>query len=273
MGKDMENKIDNQSFVKDQYKNADNLNARINLHRYNTNKIDWNIWFFEKMNIPEYSNVLELGCGIGLLWMNNEESINETLNITLSDFSEGMLQSAKQNINNKNIKYQVIDIQDIPYENESFDIIISRHMLYHVPDIDKALSEVKRVLKPGGKFYVSTNGKEHMQELEKLLKDYDKNIEYDLQKFPNKFGIENGYKFLKKHFSNVLLEEFNGQIVVDKVEPVVSYVMSSFSVRKNIFDEHKLDSFYKYVETEIDKLGALVINTKGGMFTASNPLK
>ena len=110
------------------------------------------------MNIPEYSNVLELGCGNGLLWMNNEESINETLSITLSDFSEGMLQSARQNINNKNIKYQVIDIQDIPYENESFDIIISRHMLYHVPDIDKALSEVKRVLKPGGKFYVSTNG-------------------------------------------------------------------------------------------------------------------
>lgn len=267
----MENKFDNKSFVKEQYKNADNLNARINLHRFNTNKIDWNVWFFEKMNIPEYSNVLELGCGNGLLWMNNQESINETLSITLSDFSEGMLQSAKQNINNKNIKYQVIDIQDIPYENESFDIIISRHMLYHVPDIDKALTEVKRVLKPGGKFYVSTNGKEHMQKLGVLVADYDKNIDFDLQKLANKFGIENGDTFLKKHFSNVFLEEFNGQIVVDKVDPVVSYVMSFSSVQKNMFDEHKLDSFYKYVETELDKVGAFRINTKGGMFIASNP--
>ena len=77
-------------------------------------------------------------------------------------------------------------------------------MLYHVQDIDKALSEVKRVLKPGGKFYVSTNGKGHMQQLEKLVKGYDRSINYDLQKFTDKFGIENGDKFLKKHFSNVL---------------------------------------------------------------------
>ncbi|GLC31773.1 class I SAM-dependent methyltransferase [Clostridium omnivorum] len=267
----MGNQIDNHDFVKEQYKNDDNLNARINLHSFNINKIDWNTWFFEKMNIPENSSILELGCGNGLLWKKNEQAIKETLNITLSDFSEGMLQSAKQNLKNEKIKYQVIDIQDIPYENESFDIIIARHMLYHVPDIDKALSEVKRVLKRGGKFYVSTNGKEHMQELERLVKDYDKNIEYDLQKFPNKFGIENGEKFLKKYFSKVLLEEFNGQIVVDKLEPVVSYIMSSTNFRRKMLDEHKLDNFYKYIETEINKVGAFRINTKAGMFIASSP--
>ena len=83
-------------------------------------------------------------------------------------------------------------------------------------------------------------------------------------------ALENGDTFLKKHFSNVILEEFNGQIVVDKVDPVVSYVMSFSSVRKNMLDEHKLDSFYKYVETEIDKVGAFRIKTKGGMFIASN---
>ena len=262
--------IDNENFVKEQYGNADNLNARINLHRFNTNKIDWNRWFFEKMNIPKHSNILELGCGNGLLWKNNEESINETLSITLSDFSEGMLLCAKQNINNENIKYEIIDIQNIPYENESFDIIISRHMLYHVPDIDKALSEVKRVLRPGGKFYVSTNGKEHMQELETLVTGYDKNINFDLQKYANKFGIENGDKFLKKYFSNVTFEEFNGEIVVDNAEPVVSYILSTNVARKSIFEEHSLDSFNKYVETEIDKVGAIKITTNTGIFIVSD---
>ena len=143
-------------------------------------------------------------------------------------------------------------------------------MLYHVPDIDKALSEVKRVLRPGGKFYVSTNGKEHMQELEKLVTGYDNNINFDLQKCANKFGIENGDKFLKKYFSNVTLEEFSGEIVVDKVEPVVSYILSAIGARKSIFDEHRLDSFNKYVETEIDKVGAISITTKTGIFIVSD---
>jgi hypothetical protein len=66
------------------------------------------------------------------------------------------------------------------------------------------------------------------------------------------------------------LEEFNGKIVVDEVEPVVSYVMSSNNVRKNILEEDKLENFYKYIETEINKVGALRISTKCGMFIASN---
>lgn len=264
----MENKLDNQSMVREQYKNSNNLNARINLHSFNTNKIDWNIWFFGKMDIPENSKILELGCGNGVLWQKNKQAIKENWDILLSDFSEGMLQSAKQNINNENIKYEIIDIQDIPYENESFDIIIARHMMYHVPDIDKALSEVKRVMKPNGKFYVSTNGKDHLHELKKLVKNYDKNMDLDPEKLANKFGIENGSKILKKYFSNVIVEKFNGQIVVDKVEPVVSYV-TSISARNSVLDEHKLDSFYKYIEAEIDKEGALSITTNGGMFIVS----
>lgn len=116
--------------VNEQYKNSNNLNARINLHNFNTNKIDWNIWFFHKMDIPETSKILELGCGNGVLWQKNKQAIKENWNIILSDLSEGMLQSAKQNINDENIKYEVIDIQGIPYENESFDIIIARHMLH-----------------------------------------------------------------------------------------------------------------------------------------------
>lgn len=260
--------IDNQGLVKEQYKNADNLNARINLHSFNTNKTDWNIWFFKKMNIPENSNILELGCGNGLLWKKNEKSLKETWDITLSDFSEGMLQSAQKNINNKNIKYQVIDIQDIPYENNSFDIIIARHMLYHVPDIDRGLEEVKRVLKPEGKFYASTNGKEHLKELKRLVKGFDESIDFDPEKYAEKFSVENGSMILNKHFSNVIFEEFNGQIVVDKVEPVVSYVTSIIKDKKSIIDEDKLDSFYKYVEAEIDKAGVFKITTNSGIFIA-----
>lgn len=264
----MVDKIDSPSFVNEQYKNDNNLNSRINLHAFNTNKIEWNDWFFERMDIPEYSKILELGCGNGLLWLKNIEAINETLSITLSDFSEGMLKSANENLNNPNIKYEIIDIQDIPYADNSFDIIISRHMLYHVADIDKALSEVRRVLKPGGKFYVSTNGMNHMGELEKLVNEFNENIQVNLKKLPQKFGVENGEEYLKKHFNSVKLEEYNGEIVIDKVQPVVSYAMSLGSFKKNLNDKGLFNDFYRYVENEINKVGSLNITTKCGMFVA-----
>lgn len=265
----MDNQFYNPNKVREQYKNDDNLNARINLHSFNTNKTDWNVWFFKKMDIPVSSRILELGCGNGLLWQRNEQAINKGWDITLSDFSDGILQSAKQNINNDNFKYKIFDIQDIPYEDESFDIIIARHMLYHVPDIDKALSEIRRVLKPNGKFYVSTNGKNHMQELKTLVKGYDASIDYNPEKFAIKFGLENGGEMLRKYFSNVTLEEFNGQDVVDKAEPVVSYVTSAIGVLKSMCDEGKLSDFIKYVEQQIRKSGALKISTETGMFTAN----
>jgi ubiquinone/menaquinone biosynthesis C-methylase UbiE len=251
--------------VKEQYKDDNNLAARINLHKYNTNKIDWNVWFFNKMDIPEKGRILELGCGNGVLWQRNINSIREGWDIILSDFSEGMLQSAKQNIDIERIKYKIIDIQDIPYENESFDIIIARHMLYHVPDIDKALSEVKRLLKPKGRFYVSTNGREHMRELVRLVRDYDKDISFDPEKLAVRFGVENGAEILYKHFNNVTLEEFNGQIIVDEAEPIVSYVTSVINARKTISAKHGLEDFYKYVQAEIDKQGALRIRTRTGI--------
>lgn len=178
-----------------------------------------------------------------------------------------MLESARQNINNGKIKYQVIDIQDIPYEDESFDIIIARHMIYHVPDIDKAFTEVKRVLKPKGKFYCSTNGKEHLKELGRFMKSYDENIEFDPEKYANKFGIESGYGILKQYFSSFVLEEYNGLIVVDRAEPVVSYVTSMIGNGKYKCDPHKLSSLNKYVEDEINKTGAIKITTRAGMFT------
>lgn len=266
----MQNKSDVQSKVKEQYKNSSNLLARQSLHSLNTNKLDWHVWFFERMAIPENSKILELGCGNGVLWKINKQAIKENWDITLSDFSEGMLQYSKQNINLEQIKYEIIDIQDIPYEDESFDIIIARHMLYHVPDIDKALSEVKRVLKPHGKLYVSTNGKEHMQELIELVKQYDKYIDFNPSKLVDKFGIENGNEILKGYFNNICAKDFVGQIVVHSAEPVVSYVTSIISAREFLSKEQELEDFYKYVENEIDKKGSFSITTRAGIFTAEN---
>lgn len=118
--------------------------------------------------------VLGLGCGTGDMWKGQEDLISKCSSLVLSDFSEGMLENAKANLGEMaGLEYRVIDIQNIPFDDESFDVVIANMMLYHVPDIVRGLSEVSRVLKRGGTFYCTTFGEHGIIEfLSKALNAY-----------------------------------------------------------------------------------------------------
>ncbi len=104
--------------------------------KYSTNKMGFGNWIISNYRIGKGMKVLELGCGTGDMWKNRESLIGDCSKLILSDFSEGMVAVAKENVGNyDNIEYMVLDIQEIPYEDETFDIVIANMMLYHVPDI------------------------------------------------------------------------------------------------------------------------------------------
>jgi len=67
-----------------------------------------------------------------------------------------MLDEAQQRLANvpSDFAFERIDVQAIPYNDASFDVVIANHMLYHVPDLPKALAEIRRVLRPGGLLHV-----------------------------------------------------------------------------------------------------------------------
>lgn len=157
--------INNKEVVKEQYKNASNLNTRISIHsKYSTNKQGFGNWIVAKYDIKDKMRVLELGCGTGVMWKDHMELINNVSELVLTDFSAGMLQSAKEMLGeNKKISYNVVDIQNIPYGDNSFDIVIANMMLHHIPQIHESLAEVRRVLKHNGIFIV-----QHMVRMELL---------------------------------------------------------------------------------------------------------
>ena len=68
--------------------------------------------------------------------------------------------------------FEKIDAQSIPYRTDSFDAVIANHMLYHIPDLGKTLSEIRRVLKPEGHLYATTVGLNHMAELRACLETW-----------------------------------------------------------------------------------------------------
>jgi len=133
--------------VKQNYENGNNLNIRMSLHtKYSMNKQGFNIWLFEQYDFGQGSKVLELGCGIGNMWLEKDDVLDSIDSLILSDFSDGILAEAENNMKKfSNISYKVIDIAEIPYDDESFDVVIANQMLYHIVNKQKTISEVSRV--------------------------------------------------------------------------------------------------------------------------------
>lgn len=180
-------------------------------------------WIVSNYRIDKGMKVLELGCGTGDMWKNKDGLINLCSKIILSDFSEGMVSTAKNNIGDfDNVEYKVIDIQEIPYEDETFDVVIANMMLYHVPDINKGLEQVRRVLKKGGVFYCATYGEHGIIEyLSKILSVYG--VEDNINK---NFTLQNGYEILNKTFSSVEKLEYVDSLAVTNIDDMVEYIYS-----------------------------------------------
>lgn len=217
-------RINDATDVKQQYATSDNLNTRISIHdKYSTNKTGFGNWIVSNYKIDKGADVLEIGCGTGDMWKNREALIGGCSKLILSDFSEGMLLSAKDNIgNHDNIEYRVLDIQEIPYGDDTFDVVIANMMLYHVPDIDKGLAEVRRVLRKDGHFYCATYGEHGIIEyLSKILFAYG--VEDNINK---NFTLQNGYSILSKVFSKVEKIEYIDSLAVTNMDDMVDYIYS-----------------------------------------------
>jgi ubiquinone/menaquinone biosynthesis C-methylase UbiE len=117
-------------------------------------------WWLKDLELAEDSKVLDVGCGTG--WASRIVAkmvpCGEIVGI---DFTEGMVQKARQSIskdkahNYGNLLFKIADVEDIHYPDNYFDAVICLESFSWFPNPETALSEVKRVLKPGGKLYVA----------------------------------------------------------------------------------------------------------------------
>ncbi|MBJ8343460.1 class I SAM-dependent methyltransferase [Antrihabitans sp. YC2-6] len=100
-----------------------------------------------------YERALELGCGTGFFLLNlMQGGVAKTGSVT--DLSPGMVKVALRNAEHLGLEVdgRVADAETIPYEDNTFDLVVGHAVLHHIPDVEKALREVLRVLKPGGRF-------------------------------------------------------------------------------------------------------------------------
>lgn len=270
----MQPRMNDQNYLlNDQYKTPANLNARAQLHiRFSTNRYGWMRWLFDElMDLPPDARVLELGCGMGGLWDENRERIPAGWQITLSDFSPGMLETAQNTLKDAPhaFTFERIDAQSIPSGDGTFDAVIANHMLYHVPDIPKALGEIRRVLKPGGRLFAATNGASHLRELDELAARFwqEQGQPFTSVNVQNTFKLDDGYKQLAPFFKEVWVKRYEDALMVTEVEPLVAYTLSMTASRRPDIESYipALRDFYR---REMDYTGAIRISKDPGLFIA-----
>lgn len=295
-----------ETSLQNQYVNAGNISARINLHTlYSINKEGWFPWVFHLLqkqltNISSDDSsshslslnphtILELGCGDGSLWVQNYDSIPENTLITLSDISRGMLLDAKRNLEaRKNIsqksayekainvkaplklRFKVFDCAKIPYENQSFDVVIANHVLFYCADLESVLSEVHRILKPNGIFLCSTYGAKHMKEISQLVKQFDERIMLSRNKLYERFGLENAASILKQHFVSIETHLYDDALVIDKPEPLIDYILSCHG-NQNQYLLNRYTDFKLFLSEQFKRNhGMIHITKEAGVFVCKN---
>ena len=194
--------IDDAAFVRAQYESEDNLRARKSAY-VNAEGDDPREFAFEAVAEAEPRRVLEVGGGEGEL----AERIRDELGIgmTAIDQSERMVEIQQS----KGIDARVGDVQELPFADGEFDVVVAAWMLYHVPDLDRGLAEIARVLRPGGRLVAVTNAIDHLQELWQLA-----GRETSLRTFT--FRTENGEESLRRHFASVTRRDARGWTTMDE---------------------------------------------------------
>ena len=260
---DDKTKLNDGAAVRQQYGTADRLNTRISIHsKYSVNKQGFGNWITTQYEIRQGMCVLELGCGTGEMWSGKQEMIRRCGRLILSDFSGGMLDKARETLGDRDgIEYRIIDIQDIPFPDHTFDAVIANMMLYHVPDLFRGLQEVRRVLKEGGAFYCATYGEHGIMEYISGLFSA-----YRIRKEPNhNFTLQNGEEKLRQVFLEVQRLLYEDALEVTDAGDMADYICSLTGMTE--LRELPRDEILSVLEKNMTG-GILRIPKEYGMFIA-----
>ena len=256
-----------------QYRRSDNFDARVRIYRlYATTRPTWLEWLFEQIGLADGERILEVGCGTANLWIENARRIPDSARIVLSDLSPGMLETARERLGNAAGRVELLrfDVCEIPYPDASFDRVIANHMLYHVADRARALSEIARVLAPDGRCHAGTNDWTHQIEIRELVERFG--VESTMMRVGREeaiFDLQTAAKELSARFDRVEVARRHDHLYVTDAEVLGDYVRSACpATAENLARIQRLQDA---VTEEIERLGSFHLTVAAGVCHARAP--
>ena len=165
----------------------------------------WKKSLLNMMNPSSNQNLIDVACGTGDIAKLFVKHVNKSSRITCVDPNKGMISKGKEKLSKfKNINWIISPAEKIPLSDNLFDFYTISFGLRNTANIDKALSEAYRVLKPGGRFLCLEFSKIQNTNLETLYKNYSKLIPF-IGKFV--VGEKQPYEYLIKSIEDFLNQE------------------------------------------------------------------
>ncbi len=182
--------MNDPDYVREQYADETNLETRRSVWRPTAEGLDPATEVLNAIDRALVGNadILEVGCGTGVM----AEQIDALPGVTLVaiDYSPRFVELTAA----RGVDARQADICYLPFDDASFDVVFAGWMLYHVRDLERALNEVRRVLRPGGTFVAVTNGNDHLADLRR---------EAGGKPETTQFSSETGESVLRRRFADV----------------------------------------------------------------------
>ena len=211
------------------------LLTRIDIHeKYGSANID--VWTNELLQPKAGMNILDVGCGAGKLCFLFDDYTKGAAKITGGDFSEELLDKArvKNTERGSKVDFQFLDFnQPFKFADGIFDLLTSAFAIYYASDLDFTFGEAHRVLRSGGRLFVSGPLPENKQMFYDIIKEATNTT---IPPMPGSSRFKGDiFNTISKIFAKAELHKFENHLTFPEVAPFIDYVRASLSEDRKLW--------------------------------------
>ena len=239
---------------------------------YGVNPETWRQFVFQPLGVQENERIFELDVNVGAMWRYNAARVPQCY-IKQTALTESSIQYLK-NLMDKQVwpgtpifDYEVIPAGKLDLTPDDYDVVCAGHLFIRSAEIDHVLENCKKILKPGGRFYCTAVGEDHMKELFQLVHCFEPTVHFYNMDSISHFSYEVGAEVLGRHFSDVRWNHYENHWETDDVDVLFEAIWWTYSNVKLVLAGRE-EELREFIRKEVAKNGPLNITDFAGVFSA-----